>query len=308
MEAAMVLKLGDPNTECKERVLKILDGSNPPEVSAMVANYRASIANALSIHMIDNTIASRLCAIAESFRQECEKAVEDFSDTLSNDNALGEALLKKHHISDSGWYLSPYNPNKLITLFPTLHMRKGYHLGAYQYQDVSAFVFIIPKSRTLPKRPPDKALQSLFYGFSFNDSNSEDNVKDSLHGLPTWASQDIEAYVEGDCSPLSYFQASVFLREITELGKTWHQLYWAHHGLVSAPENLPDEEWTWYEPAPKYWCPVVWKDEGDRWNVTFYTFNDKDADIVFHNDTFTKGYQIETFSTSIAHYPGGYEV
>ncbi|MEW6600597.1 MAG: hypothetical protein AB1499_06465, partial [Nitrospirota bacterium] len=213
----MVIKLGDPNQECKDRVLKLLDRSAPPEISAAVVYYRASIANAASVHMIDKAIADRLCANAKSFRHQCLKAIVDFADTLSNETGSPEELMRRHNISDSGWHLAPYNPNPLITLFPSLRMRKRFHLGSYQYKDVDAFVFVMPRNRTLPKRPPDKALQSLYYGFSFHDSTSKDDAKGSSRGLPAWASQDIESYLEGDGSPLSYYHASIFLREVNEL-------------------------------------------------------------------------------------------
>jgi hypothetical protein len=66
--------------------------------------------------------------------------------------------------------------------------------------------------------------------------------------------------------------------------------------------------WTWYETKPQVWCPIVWKDGNHRWNVTFYTLNEKDADLVFHNDIFLKGYEFDTFLAIVADYPKGYVV
>ena len=342
----MVLKLGDLNEECKERVLKMLDGSAPPEISATVANYRASIANASSVHIIERTIANRLRNNSESFRSQCMKAVEDMrqahldrimkkkgweeNDSEESDQGFIARFSYQRKHSLSGWHVAPYDPNQLTAMFQCLRLRDGYHLESYQGQDKdgngNAIIFAVPDNRTLPKKPPQEILrillmESLYPGWHVSDNIPKwrkilSKIYHSMMGiffpsyrsLPKWANQDIESYIEGDSSPLSYFQASLFLREINELGSMWHALYWTHHALVTAPENLPDKEWTWHEPVPKYWSPIVWKDEAQRWHVTFYTLDDKDADLVFHNDTFTKGYQFETFSTSLAHYPGGYVV
>jgi hypothetical protein len=334
------MKLADPNQEAKERVLKILDGSAPPEVSATVADYRASIANSKSVCRIDKTVADQLSSAASSFHKQCAQAIEDMN------KSYHEKMMKKKPVGKddselsireiwetecggkynlSGWALAPYDPNKLIAFFACLQIQKGYHLESYHGQDQSgngrAYVFAIPENRNLPRIPPRKVLDDIL---SADMEEDEDPIHASYFSkafssilgillptyrpLPKWADRNIESYLEGDGTPLSYFQASLYLREIYELGARWHCAYWSHHKFVTAPQKAPVEEWTWYEPEPEEWDPVVWKDRNEKWNVAFYTIDSMGADLVFHNDTFISGYEFETFSTNIAHYPGGYEV
>jgi hypothetical protein len=343
----MVIKLGDPSQEAKERVLKILDGAAPPEISSTVANYRASIANSKSSYRIDKKTADQLHAHASSFRNQCSQAIDDMNKAY-NERMMKEKPVKKNdsELSErevyeivcgeeynlSGWTLAPYDPNGLMAVFSCIHLKQGYRLESYQGQNKSgngsAYVFVLPKNRTLPKRPPRKALDDLLdadMGIVEKKSALRSFIYKALGiffpgycPLPTWADRDIESYPEGDGTPLSYFQASMYLRQIYELGAIGHCAYWSNHTLVTAPQEPPvaewvpqnqdPMEWTWYEPEPEEWCPMIWKDENEKWNVTFYTIDTMGADLVFHNDTFINGYQYETFSTGIAHYPGGYEV
>jgi hypothetical protein len=343
----MVIKLEDPSQEAKERVLKILDGAAPPEISSTVANYRVSIANAKSAYRIDKTTADQLHAHASSSRNQCSKAIDDMNKAYNNemmkkkpvkkdDSELSERevyeIVCGEEYNLSGWTLAPYDPNELISIFSCIHLKQGYHLESYQGQDKSgnssAYIFVLPENRTLPKRSPRKALDDLLdadMGIVEKKSALRSFIYKVLgiffpryRPLPTWADRDIESCLEGDGTPLSYFQASLCLREIYELGAIGHCAYWSHHTLVTAPQQPPvvewlpqnqdPMEWTWYEPEPEGWCPTIWKDENEKWNVTFYTIDTMGADLVFHNDTFINGYEYETFSTSIAHYPGGYEV
>jgi hypothetical protein len=305
--------------------------------------------------IIDKATADQLVDRARSFRRQCVKAVKDMQDAhiekikkkkglkdVDDDSEeskrwLAEYISIMRNHSQKGWFPPPYDPNQLITLFPCLHIKEGYHLGSYQVLDTNgngrAIIFVIPKTRTLPKKPPQKVLNDLV----FNDTHDvSDNVPKwgairrkvfhhligiafpSYRSLPKWADGNIENYIEGDGSPLSYFHASIFFRELYELGAMWHNVYWGHYKLVTSPNDLYDgkwifplpapEEWTWNEPEPKEWRPVVWKDENQKWNVTFYTINEMYADLNFHKDTFITGYKLRTARTIIAHYPGGYEV
>lgn len=292
---------------------------------------------------IDKNTAHQLADEARSFRHQCGKAIEDMAKAhldkmmkkkgwKDNDKEKSEQEIlayfaDQRKYSLSGWHLAPYNPNQLVAIFQCLHLRNGYHLESFQGMDKSgngsSFIFVIPDNRTLPKRAPQKFLDDLFFMSSYGESDNTSNWRSllrkvchyligiafpSYRSLPKWTDMVIENYIEGDESPLSYFQVSMFLREVAELGAMWHNVYWGHHKLVTSLRDLPDEEWTWQEPEPREWCPVVWKDKDQRWNVTFHTINEMDADLVFHKDTFINGYRFKTYSTSIAHYPGGYVV
>jgi len=207
---------------------------------------------------ISKAIADQLIDKARSFRHKCAKEVKDMQDAhiekirkrrglKDRDYDIEEperrvakymSIIYNHSLRD--WFPSPYDPNQLITLFSCLRIKEGYHLGAYQYLDRTgngrANIFVISEKRTLPKRPPQKVLndsawQSLSAGMGFSDDMPQwkrtlRNVKHFLYGiflpyyrsLPKWADSEIENYIEGDGSPLSYFQASIFFRELYELG------------------------------------------------------------------------------------------
>ncbi len=342
----MVQGLDDSNEEVVEDFFLTSAHEINSEESVIVNKYLNSIANAKMAVKVDKQIADQLHTEASSFRGKCIQSIEDMKEAhlkkmrekkgikeSSNDHEISEqevikyfAFERKHSLN--GWFLAPYDPNQLVDIFQCLHLKKGYHLEAYQgvgkSGNGSSFVFVVPDNRTLPKRAPEKALYDLLimstYGESDDALNWRSMLKKVFHyligiafpsyrSLPKWADMVVENYIEGDGSPLSYFQMSMFLREMAELGSIWHCASWSHHVLISAAEQLQQKEWTWYQPEPVEWRPLVWMDEDQRWNVTFYTHNEKDADLIFHNDTFVKGHnELETFSKSIAYYPGGYMV
>jgi len=145
---------------------------------------------------ISKATADQLVGKARSFRHKCAQSVKDKKDAhiekmkkkkgwkdIDDDSEDSErqaikymSILYNHSLR--GWFPSPYDPNQLITLFPCLRIKKGYHLGAYQYLDRNgngqAKIFVIPDNRALPERPPQKALndsawQSLLGGMDFSD-------------------------------------------------------------------------------------------------------------------------------------------
>lgn len=303
--------------------------------------------------IIHKATANQLVEDAQSFSHQCSKAVKDMakahleklmkkkgikenyetSDDGDDDDENSDAELAKYinvvrNHSLRGWFLAPYDPNQLINVFPCLHIKEGYHLGSYQGMDRHgngyARVLALPENKRLSKWPPQKALNASFS--SERNTKRKKKVIESVIGIffpsfrsfPKWSDRDIENYIEGDGSPLSYFQASIYFRELYELGSIWHNVYWGHHKLVTSPSDLLYEDfplqetepivWTWKEPEPKEWCPIVWKDEDKRWNVKFYTIDRMNADLVLHKDKFIQGYDFKTYSKSIANYPGGYMV
>jgi len=267
------------------------------------------------------------------------------SDDNSQDNeelerrvAKYASIIRNHSLR--GWFPSPYNPNLLIALFPGLRIRTGFQLGAYQHLDRNgngqAMFFMIPDNRTLPGSPPKKALddlewQSYLDGLGLSDDMPQWKRKlrmvshfllgiflPSHRSLPKWADSEIENYIEGDGTPLSYFQASIFFRELYDLGAIWHNVSWGHQKFVTSPSDILYEnwiheeptpiEWTWNEPEPKKWCPVVWRDKDQRWNVTFHAIDMMNATLTSYTDTFVEGYKFTISSKIIADYPGGYVV
>lgn len=279
------------------------------KVSEKLAYFNESISNSISAYQIDESIANQLFSDSRSFRYQCSEVIREMRLAYARKkNLIWEGL--------SGWSLAPYDPDKLIQYFNCLSIRKGYRLSSYQSQsnagNGSAFVFVIPKDRNLPKRPPIKYLDSMYFGTEIEEElplpvrnfGFLRRIFPSYRSLPDWVEDDIEPHIEGDGSPLSYFQASIFFRELYELGSMWHCVWWGHHDLITSIDKLPEKKWNWEQSKPVSLIPIVWKDKNQRWNVTFYTYDDMNADFNFHNDIFGNGYEFKTCSTLLASHEG----
>lgn len=190
-----------------------------------------------------------------------------------------------------GWTVDAYDPQELFEAFPRLWLREGFRLSAYHFCDganANGFVFAIPEDRRLPE-PPEE-------GFDFEHAP-----------LPEWARADIGRFLEGDGSPLSYFQASIFTRELKEMGALRHGCTWATHKVLTDASDIAGKGWEWLEATPLEWLPTVWRDGGGRWRVSFHTHSGLGRErILGHSDIYTAGYHFEEDPTEIALGEGGY--
>ncbi len=197
-----------------------------------------------------------------------------------------------------GWSVASYDPNRLLGPFSCLRLRDGFRLAAYQFHDGggngNGFVAVIPDDRSLPD-PPES-------GFDFAWSPPGSAVLSSAEGLvPEWVRLDIGHFLEGDDSPLSYFQASILLRELGELGAMWHGCSWATHELVTSHKRIPGRGWKWKRKEPQEWQPVVRRNRVRQWQVIFYTKSDLgQSRVVRHRDTFTDVYNFDSEEVEIA--------
>jgi hypothetical protein len=203
----------------------------------------------------------------------------------------------------SGWSLADFDPNLLFDAFPRLQMRDGFQLAAYQFFEGgngNGFVFAIPTRRSLPEPPED--------GFSFDWSPSgTPTFRSGGRPLPEWVHADVERFLEGDDSPLSHFQASIFLRELREMRACWHGCSWSTHKVLTSATQIAKQNWEWKEERPLDWRPVVRQDSAGKWHVTFYSHTGLDQEqIIFHKDTFTEGYRFKVDDKVIALGEGGY--
>lgn len=206
-----------------------------------------------------------------------------------------------------GWSKSTLDPNKLLSLFNSLKLRKGYTLRAYQLNVewlAQAVVWAMPNDAEFPE--PE-------------DCPRLDNTPDKTP-KPYDALDDVLEAVEGDDSPSSYLAASIFRREalafgILSAGTTWH----AHVVLDKEPamgEFAPEpevdspfptqpmgdpEEWKWNEDRPRDWRPQV-KMEKDKVVVTFYTYCGLHPEGYHrHTDTYRRGkYRARTEDKQVA--------
>ena len=150
---------------------------------------------------------------------------------------------------------------------------------------------------------------------AFPEPNKCPKLKDSALNCPRppEALDDVMEAIEGDNSELSYISASIFAREISELGAIWHGCSWTSHEIIdknySSDEFSMDEidDWDWSEDKPKDWRPSVVRTE-DKFIVNFYTYTGLLPEgIVRHTDIFAaNSYRFTSDSKMIAESGGGY--
>lgn len=108
--------------------------------------------------------------------------------------------------------------------------------------------------------------------------------------------------IEGDNSPESYIQTSLFVREMYEFRAFWHDLWWSTHEIV----DKKSEEWEDYE----------WEDVEDLRpkvvfrniiTVEFYTFSMTKIRAVYrYRDVYTSGYRFKSKEDVVAYGGGGF--
>jgi hypothetical protein len=118
-----------------------------------------------------------------------------------------------------GWSKSKIDPMKILGAFPSLSIKKGFVLRAYQYVSMgngNGVVWAMPEDSIFPEP---------------NDCPKLENTAlECPH--PTEAYKDIMEVVEGDGSDLSYISASLLDRELSELGAIWHGCSWSCHRII----------------------------------------------------------------------------
>jgi len=201
-----------------------------------------------------------------------------------------------------GWSVASYDPNALLDAFPSLRMRNGFQMAGYQFYDganASGFVFAIPEDQCLPAPHEGFGLELSANGIATLSSKDEPT--------PEWIRPDIGSFLEGDGSPLSFFQAAIFIRELQEMGSFWHGCSWSTHEVITSATQIAKQKWEWKETQPGDWRPVVCQISAGLWQVVFYSHTGLGREqIVIHKDTFTEGYQFDPDEEVIALGEGGY--
>jgi hypothetical protein len=190
------------------------------------------------------------------------------------------SVLRSTEALPNGWHLAPYDPNALLGCFPHIRLRDGHRLASYQFKvgrNGNGLVMIVPIGRELPPPTGDQTRLS---------SIADPGV------LPRWASRDVARYVQGDGTALSYFEASLFLREVYELGALWHGCSWGTHEIVTEHGDLPPSPWTWRVRRPESLAPTVAEWDDGRKRVEFYTHTGLERERVCrHRDNYRKTYR-----------------
>ena len=197
-----------------------------------------------------------------------------------------------------GWSLSKADPGQVLACFSELKLKPGIKLWAYQFKENDSgngFVIALPAG-----------------------SDPLDYLPTPEAPLPVSPVQ-LMSVLEGDATPQSYFQASLFLRECKELGALGHGINWLDHHLLTndcwdntkgphvgynfEPLVVNLHDWNWLCDMPQQFVPRLetrGPDSGPR--LTFYTYHGRnDPRITRHEDVFaTQGYSLHSKEETIA--------
>jgi len=200
----------------------------------------------------------------------------------------------------NGWSKSKIDPMKVIDVFPSLKIKKGIVLRAYQY---------------ISNGNGNWVVWAMLKNSAFPEPNECHAFKNTALECPRppEAIEDIMEVIKGDGSELSYISASLFAREIPELGAFWHGCCWSSHKIIDDQFNSNEftleemESWDWSEEKPKEWKPAVTKTDHNV-IVNFYTYTGLvPAGIVHNTDTFAiDSYRFRSNSKMIAKSGKGY--
>lgn len=124
--------------------------------------------------------------------------------------------------------------------------------------------------------------------------------------------------IEGDGTPWSYLSASIFAREVKELGAMWHGCRWSTQVILGAdpwqcganPQDFRQterlamsdrEHWTWHAPEPDVWAPT-YAEEAGRITLSFFTYSGLEREAIYrHTDRYERGrYVVESAVERIA--------
>ena len=111
-----------------------------------------------------------------------------------------------------------YLNNLTAALDPYDHirLREGYKLEGYRVSDY---------------------LQAYIVPFVVEENVTALPMTNRTRLLPEGADKNISRYIEGDDSPESYLEASVFLRELYAIGAWWHaRIGWPQQTVLESPE------------------------------------------------------------------------
>lgn len=227
----------------------------------------------------------------------------------------------------SGWSISNVDLDRVLEVFPSLTLKRGYTFNAYlchNGQGGHGVVYAVPSGTTLadPSDWPEEQIDAAF-----------DDRLNYRPPPPAEALPDVMSAIEGDGSPSSYFEASLLRRELDEFGAFWHALKWTTEEILgSDPFADPGRrkkmvaegerrerllrmypkgytpDWQWNSEKPTTWAPTVQEAASGEVEVLFFTHSGLEQHrIIRHHDTYCDGsYGHDGEVTVIGRGPIGY--
>ncbi|MBE8540249.1 hypothetical protein ICJ57_09015 [Geoglobus acetivorans] len=167
----------------------------------------------------------------------------------------------------SGWQKSPVSPMDVLRLFSKLKIKRGYELIAYMFRkglQGKGVVWAVPEGHF----PEVEECMKL----------DEVGTPKPEKALPP------SRVLDGDRSPESYIQASIFLREMDEFGALWYELKWGLHEIIDeVPEEFHLPETLDVRPRTVFENDTI---------TEFFTLELLEKRIYRHSDTF-EGYSLK---------------
>lgn len=222
------------------------DGAAPEVVPMSFQRYSLATVQKVS-QLIRETLvlppAEQLAPAAAS-----EDGVEELEpDSL---DALGDLFRVGDTPQDSGpapnlegrWYISTIDPAEALLKLPGLWIRAGIRLVTYLQQRPDGGLGL---TWALP--------ELLSTTEQLEAAIAASNGTQAPH--PQGALPNVVDAIEGDGSLSSFLAASIFLRELKELGRFGKQARWSHHRFVD--QVPPQVNWQWRTQVPKDFAPKV---------------------------------------------------
>lgn len=129
------------------------------------------------------------------------------------------------------WFVSTLNPGAALIRLPGVRVKLDWRLVTYLYRvpgDGVGITWAVPEALSTTAQ-----LESVL-----ESSGDRQHPPQPKGALP-----DFMEALEGDRSPASFLVASIFRREIQELGRTGKSKEWANHRLI---DTLPPQaQWQW---------------------------------------------------------------
>ncbi|WP_448563314.1 hypothetical protein [Trichothermofontia sp.] len=129
------------------------------------------------------------------------------------------------------WFVSTLNPGAALIRLPGIWVKLDWRLVTYLYRvpgDGIGITWAVPEALSTTAQ-----LESVL-----------ENSSDRHHPpQPKGALPDFMEALEGDRSPASFLVASIFRREIQELGRTGKSKSWEYHRLIDVLP--PQVQWQW---------------------------------------------------------------
>lgn len=227
----------------------------PPLTLNALKTVRRTLREALALPLVEDQPTST--EAREQALQRAPSTLAELGD-LFRAASLDDAAEEGPNV-EGRWFLSSVDPAGALLLLPGLRVKPGFRLATYLLRTPSGG---IGHTCALPE---DRSLTTQL------ESPLTDGSEWHYPPYPEGCLQQVMQALTGDRSPLSFVVASLWGREIEELGATGRDRQWSHHQLI---ETVPARiEWRWRDgeiPSDRL-IPRLQIDPNGSVTVEFYT-------------------------------------